>query len=122
MVEDYIQEAGLVDLNIQQGSTYKHNFIYLDQDERPWNLTGYSARMQFRRHINSEDVLYSATTDEGGFIIDGIGGRVKLEIPAETTEKFDFRRAVYDIEVVTPMGRVSRLCYGRVFVEQEITR
>ena len=119
---DYIEEAGVVDLNIQQGSTYRHNFIYVDKDAVPWTLSGYSARMQFRVHVNSNEILYEATTEGGGLVIDGAGGRVKLEIPAETTEQFNFRRAVYDIELVTPMGRVSRLCHGRVFVTWEITR
>ncbi|MFP4036996.1 MAG: hypothetical protein ACLFUE_05700 [Desulfobacteraceae bacterium] len=71
--------------------------------------------------MTSTDTLYEATTDDD-IIITAPQGEVYLEIPAETTAGWTWTRAVYDLEIVSPSGKVSRIAEGNVKIYPEVTR
>ena len=115
-----------VNMYIPQGVTYGHSFLYRDGDEDEntvVSLNGYTARLQIREKVTSTSTLYEATTDEGdGLTITGAIGKVYLEIPAATTAAWEFTKAVYDLEVISATGKVSRIARGNVKVLPEVTR
>src|SRR5690625_1165900 len=97
------------DLLIHQGATYSQK-IPMKRDYR-----NYSARMQARIHPSSTDVLFEispSVSDE--FIV--------INIDSETTNKFDWGSAVYDIELTAPDGSVTFPVYGVINVRKRITR
>lgn len=108
-------------LEIKQGATYKHVFHYQDEEGVTINLNGYTGRMQMRKTVSDTTVLYEATTSDD-IAIDGAAGNVTLTIPAATSTAWTFRRAVYDLEIVSGGGEVVRLVKGRVKVDPEVTR
>ena len=112
-----------IKLTIPKGSTYQHRFTYLDPaSQDPINLMGYTARTQFRPSVDSAQVLYEGTTENGHITVTGQEGEVTLKIPADITSAWTFNAAVFDLEIISPGGDVTRLVEGAVKVTPEVTR
>lgn len=121
MATTTVKQGARVNLKIPQGSTYKHTFHYRDDKDVPVPLSGYTGRAQFRDSVDATTTLYDSET-LGDITIDGAKGDVILEIPAATTTAWTFRAAVYDLEIISPASKVTRLVKGRVRVDPEVTR
>lgn len=87
----------------------------------PVDLTGFTARMQIRASVGAEETLLELTTSNGGINIQ-VEGLISLTITAEQTEAVDWLSAVYDLELVSPAGLVTRLVEGEISVSKEVTR
>lgn len=113
-----------VALLIPQGSTYIHEFTYVEEDEvTPIDITGFTARCQIRRTIKNTTIELECTTENSKIVItDETNGVFELRIPSTDTEAFSFTRAVYDIEMIAPDLSVSRVVQGKVKVDPEVTR
>lgn len=85
-------------------------------------LTGYTARMQVRPNITSTIVLLELTTENGGIVIIPATGTIKLTQTAAQTAAYTWRRGVYDLEIINPLGEVQRLLQGEIEVSLEVTR
>lgn len=74
-------------LEIEQRSTFTQTVEYLDSQNQPVDLTGYSAAMQIRRTVESADALLSLTDDSGGgLIITPLLGKIEINIDAATRQ------------------------------------
>jgi hypothetical protein len=113
-----------VNIIIYQGSTFQKFFTWKTGDPAlPVDLTGYIIRSQFRSKLTSEEALIEFTTLNGKIlIVDAPGGHFVLTLSASETTAIEFKSAVYDIEVESPSGYVTRLIEGTVTVSPEITR
>jgi len=113
-----------VNMYIPQGTTYGHNFLYRQEsDDSIIVLSAYTARLHIREKVSSTTTLYEATTDDDdGLTINGSQGEVSLEIPAAITAAWTWTKAVYDLEIVSAFGKVSRIAEGNVKVSLEVTR
>lgn len=114
--------AAVYDLFVEQGATFVKTITWKDSAGVPVNLTGYTARMQFRPSVNSSTILASATTENGRITLGGALGTVDIEFDADATAAFDFVSAVYDLELESASGFVTRLLEGGVEVSKEVTR
>lgn len=115
-------EPASIDLTIYQGSTFLKKFQWKTGNPPvPVNLTGYSARMQIREKITSPNPVISLTTENGGIKLEN-DGFIVLNISAEDTASFNFKGAVYDLELISPTGFVRRLIEGSVTLSPEVTR
>jgi hypothetical protein len=112
--------AGNYDIYIEQGATLSLPIIWKDSDGNVINITGYTARMQVRQTRPSTTVLLSATTENGKLVIDGSNGKVTISLSA--TAAITWLTGVYDLELASPGGVVTRLIEGSVTVSQEVTR
>ena len=107
-----------VDENGQEWPAYTSGgFIQYDT---PVDLTGYTARMSIKDKIGGA-VLHSLTTENGGITIDTAAKTILLSIPAATTEDFTWSRGVYDLEMVSATGKVTRIISGRIVLSREVT-
>lgn len=88
----------------------------------PIDLTGYTARMQIRSDVDSDTVLVSLTTENGGITLGGTDGTVTLLISATATAALTWDEGVYDLELVSSGGVATRLVSGRIAVSDEVTR
>ena len=86
----------------------------------PKDLTGYTARMSIKDKIGGS-VLHSLTTENNGIDIDPTAKTITLSIPAADTEDFTWSRGVYDLEMVSPAGKVTRIISGRIALSREVT-
>lgn len=88
---------------------------------RPVDLTWYTARMQIRAKVDSDTVLHTLTTENGGILLDDVAKTITMYIPDETTQTFTFKAAVYDLELITG-GEVTALASGSITLVREVTR
>lgn len=114
--------AATYDLFVEQGATFIKTITWKDSAGDEVNLTGYTARMQFRSSVNSSTILASATTEDGRIVLGGAAGTIAITFDADDTAAFNFVSAVYDLELESAAGFVTRLLEGGVEVSKEVTR
>lgn len=107
---------------IEQGTTFTKSFIWKDSAGDVINLTGFTARMQFRQNISSSSILLSATTENSKIVITGAEGKVTINLSASDTAALTFITAVYDLELISSASEVTRLVGGTVTLSLEVTR
>lgn len=120
--------AGTYNITCDQGSTYSLVITvkYPDTDDptvyHPWDFTGYTARMQIRRTVESGTVLLELTTENGGLeFTDEDNGEITLTISATESAALD-SSGVYDLEIVSDVGTVSKVIKGAFILNREVTR
>jgi hypothetical protein len=119
--------AGNYNMVCEQGTTYSRSFELQYPDEtdptiyHPWDLTGYTARMQVRRTVESSAAMITLTTENGGITIDDEDGIVTINMTASQTSSIA-NSGVYDIELIDSSLNVSRLVQGQFILSYEVTR
>ena len=112
-----------VNLKIPQGTTYTHDFNYVEVDGvTPVILTDYTARLQFRVTKESSVFFHEATTLNTGLIIAAPSGKVTLVIDDADSTAFTDYSGFYDLEIESPGGTVTRIVEGKVTINKEVTR
>lgn len=86
------------------------------------DLAGYTARMTIKDRIGgtSLTVLTSGAPDNR-IVIDAAGKTTTLTITATDTASFAWTKGIYDLELVSPTGIVTKLYRGGIFVRKEAT-
>lgn len=115
-------QPGKYDIVIYQGATYSRVLTWKDENSTPINLTGYTARMMMRQEYDSVDPFITLTTENGGITLGESAGTITLTISAAATSAIAVDCGVYDLELVSGSGIVSRLLEGRISVSPEVTR
>lgn len=115
------------DLVIEQGASYSQAVQWkVGSPATAVNLTGYTARMQLRSNVTASTTALSLTTENGRIALttgSGAGaGTITLSISATDTAALTAGRYVYDLELVSSGGQVTRLMEGIVTVSAEVTR
>ncbi len=88
----------------------------------PANLTSYTAALQIRSLPSSPTKVLDLTTENGGITITGSEGKVAVHATAAQTAAIDDGVYVYDCEITSVSGVVTRLVQGQVVVSPEVTR
>jgi hypothetical protein len=109
------------DLCIPAGATFSR-VIRWKADGTNTNLTGYTARMQIRPTAASATTTLSLTTENTRIALGGAAGTITLSISATDTAAIAAGRYVYDLELVSAGGIVTRLMQGIVTVCANVTR
>jgi hypothetical protein len=108
---------------VEQGATFEAVLTWKNDDETPVDLTGYTARMQIRQTINDPTTEAELTTENGRIELGGVDGTITLMIPADVTEDFAWNDpAVYDLELISGTGKVTRVLKGNVELDEEVTK
>ena len=116
--------AGKYKIRADQGATLRRTFTISTQGDTPvpWNLTGFTARMQVRTSIEDPTVVLEATTTNGRLAIGPNPGELVLVVSATDTDALAAGSYVYDLELVSPSGEVTRLLEGTLVVRRAVTR
>ena len=116
------------DLKIIQGSdTCDLVFVVTTDDGNPVNLTGYTARLQIRPNVNSDELFDDLSTENDRIILESFVEdgqtfwRVTCKFPHLVTTDYSFLKGVYDLELYKE-GKVYRYLEGIVEVNKEVTR
>jgi hypothetical protein len=112
-----MSDVGTYNFTIQQGATWTRTLTW-KIDGVAVNLTGYTARMQLRE---AGTLVIELTTANGRIALGGAAGTITLTITAADTTALNFKTALYDLELVSGGGVVTRLLEGRVFLSREVT-
>lgn len=122
--------AGILDLPIEQGATYRFSLLYEVElhagsgDYVAVDLTGCTARMQIRQKHNLPVLLEVTSEGSDEIVIQPAAepGRITVCLSDEKTEVIDLvKKALYDLDVEFPSGDVVRLIQGAVAISQAIT-
>lgn len=108
--------SGKYNIVAEQGATFNLNFR-VETDGTPWNLTGYTFKMQVRRSTSATTTLLnitSATMNSVGHVSTTVSAGLMSSVPAG--------RWVYDIELTSSGGQVTRILEGRFIVSPQVTQ
>ena len=108
--------SGKYNIVAEQGATFNLNFR-VETDGTPWNLTGYTFAMQVRRSTSATTTLLNITSATMTSV-----GHVTATATATTMASVPAGRWVYDIELTSSGGQVTRILEGRFIVTPEVTQ
>lgn len=114
--------AGIYNIVADQGATLSRVITWRDSAKNPYNITGYTARMQVRSAVESSTVVLELTTANSRISLGGTNGQVTLTVSATTMTGIAAGKYVYDLELVSGTGVVTRLVQGNFVVRGEVTR
>lgn len=108
-------------LRIQQGDTWALEILLQDEQDKPVDLTGATAKMQMRPFPSSAMVVAELSTENQRITIDP-AGKVALLLAADVTAALPARSGVYDLEVKFADSVVTKIIGGSFQVLAEVTR
>lgn len=111
---------GILNLTFPQGATWELSLTWTDAAGDAIDVTNYSARMQARNGYDGDAVL--SLTSGSGITLGGTAGTIDLSVDAATTAAIGAAQYVYDLEVESSGGVVSRVVQGTLTVTREVTR
>lgn len=110
--------ADSYDITIEQGATFSLPITWRDSAGALINLSGYTARLKVK---DGGGVTVISLTEADGIALGGALGTITLSRSAALTTAYTFTRGVYDLELVSGAGVVTRLLKGQVIVTPEVT-
>lgn len=114
--------AAQSDLEIEKGTTFKYSLAYLNSDDTPILLNGFTAKMQIRTKHASAATLAEYTTENGIITISPAEGKISIKVPATETNSYTWVDGVYDLVIISPQGEVTRLLMGTISVSPNVTK
>ena len=109
--------AGTYNFTIEQGTTF-NRVLTLQENSSAMNLTGYSVASQIRSTHDSSPVVGTISCT----LSNASGGEITLTMTNSTTSGIEEGIYVYDIEITSGAGSVTRILQGNVTVSPEVTR
>jgi hypothetical protein len=113
--------TGIYNFIINQGATFERVITWKDANDDPINLTNYTARMMIRENVTSATPFISLTSSSG-ITLGGVAGTITILLTASQTAVITQTSGVYDLELESPSGKVTRLLEGTVIISREVTR
>ena len=111
------------DLLIDQGATLNIVATWNDSSGAPINLTNYTARMSVRASYSSATTVLDLNTANSGIILGGALGTITIIATATTTTALTAPfSGVYDLELVSAGGVITRLLEGTATISPEVTK
>lgn len=118
------------DITADQGSSIRIDFALTNQVGAPLDLSGYTLRLQVRKSFADSTTLINATLANSKLAwTNQAGGTFYLLLsPSDTntirfaSDKPDLLEAVYDLEIESPTGFVSKPVRGAFNLQREVTR
>ena len=109
--------AGKYNFTLEQGATFSREITVQDSGSA-MNLTGYTPRMQMRSTHDSSTIALTITAS----ISNATQGKISLSATDTLTSAVEEGIYVYDLEIESSGGIVTRLMEGNVTVTPEVTR
>ena len=103
-------------LVIDQGSTFTATIDLTDAGGAVFNLTNYTVAAQMRKNYTSSTATNFVTSHTGAT------GKINLSLIQSTTATLEPGRYLYDVEITSAGGVVTRVVEGIVTVTPGITR
>ena len=102
--------AANYNFTIEQGSSFAISFQYLDNEQKPIDITNWCARLRWKEDVIDPDTgenririfVTPTISAEYSFTTIPKEGKMILKIPADETAKYDFNTAKYDLELQEP--------------------
>ncbi|CAB5221551.1 hypothetical protein UFOVP240_192 [uncultured Caudovirales phage] len=109
--------ATISNLYVDAGSTYSNIITVSASNGQALDLTGYTVASQMRKSYASS-TSYNFTAS----IYNASLGKVRLQLTNTQSEAIPAGRWLYDVEIKSPSGAVTRVVEGIVTVNPQITQ
>ena len=109
--------AGTYNFTIEQGTTCSR-VLTLQENGSAMNLTGYSVASQMRSTHDSSSIVATFS----GSVTNASSGQLTLSLTNSQTSAIEEAIYVYDVEITSGAGAVTRILEGNVTVTPEVTR
>jgi hypothetical protein len=109
--------AGTYNFTIEQGTTFSR-VLTLQENGSAMNLTGYSVASQMRSTHDSSSIAATIT----GTVSNASSGQITLSLTNTQTSAIEEAIYVYDVEITSGAGSVTRILEGNITVTPEVTR
>jgi len=115
--------AANYEITVEAGTTWQLVLTLYDSSNALIDLTNYSARMMVRDSPTGNVTYMSLTTVAlGGITLGGVAGTITIDRSATQTSALKFTAGVYDLEIQSSTGEVTRVLQGDFIVSPEVTR
>lgn len=108
------------DIKIEQGALYTRTVAVQNSDGTARNLTGFSAKMHFRRFKGDATALLSLVTGSG-ITINGPLGLVTFTISTAQTTAITWATGVYDLKIIDGSSEGERILEGNASVSVQVS-
>ena len=109
--------AVFANLYIDQGSNFTSTVTVEDVNDNLVNITNYTTRGQIRKSYSASTATNFTTT-----ITDATNGEFTIALSRTQTGALKAGRYVYDVEVISSTGVVTRVVEGQVTVNARVTQ
>ena len=109
--------AGTYNFIIDQGATFTRQ-LTVKENNSAMDLTGYSVASKMRSTHDSSTVVGTFTCT----ISNASGGIITMSMTASVTGAIEEGIYVYDLEIMSGAGIVTRLLQGEITINPEVTR
>jgi len=109
--------AGTYNFTIEQGTTFSR-VLTLQENGSAMNLTGYSVASQMRSTHDSSSIVATFS----GSVTNASSGQLTLSLTNSQTSAIEEAIYVYDVEITSGAGAVTRILEGNITVTPEVTR
>lgn len=107
--------ATKLNLVIDQGATYSNAIIVKDSSNNAIDLSTYTVAGQIRKYYTSSNsTSFTATGNSTGY--------VNISLTSNATANLSSGRYVYDIEITSNTGVVTRVTEGIATITPQVTR
>ena len=115
--------AGYHHFIIEQGATFGKTLTLKDSSDTVINLTGFSSGvMHLRENPDASDIFLTISTSNSRMAFGGSAGTITLTVSASDTAGLTASDGVFDLEITSGGGVVSRLIEGTYSVRRNISR
>ena len=110
--------AAVANLSIDQGATFTSDITVKDINGNVFDLTGYTAVAKMAKGYSS---TRTRTTMSTTFATDRTTGVLTISLTDAQTAALDAERYVYDVEIISGTGTVTRVLEGIITVRPEVS-
>lgn len=110
--------AAVANLSIDQGATFTSDITVKDINGSVFDLTGYTAVAKMAKGYSSTRTRTTITTT---FAEDRTSGILTISLTNTQTAALDPERYVYDVEITSSTGKVTRVIEGIITVRPEVS-
>jgi hypothetical protein len=111
-----------VPIAICQGKDFAATFQLIDDNQFIIDVTGCTARLQFRRTVASQVILLEANSTNGKLQVGTTDGMLWLSLSASDTALLGASSCIYDVVLTFPNGQMLTAFEGMVRIQPAITR
>lgn len=107
-------------LDIDKGATFKKALEWQDSAGAVIDLTGFVSAMHIRKGYGTT-LIHELTTENSGIALGGALGTIDLLITDTDTKTFTPGRYIYDLEIKSAGGEITRILEGAVEIKDNVT-
>lgn len=112
--------ATVIDVLIDKGSDIIYEFEALDEDNKPFNLTGCDIILTARRSLTDISGIIVMSLNSGIVINDAANGTWQVDFNALATRNITHQALVYDQYIHAPDGEY-RATQGMIYLNPSVT-